>query len=386
MPSVMASFQSTRPLRGATWDGPSASTWATISIHAPLAGRDASFAHWSFGTNHFNPRAPCGARRLSRLSRVLVQYFNPRAPCGARPVIRVACGVPACISIHAPLAGRDKVYEWLAPPDLYFNPRAPCGARPFPQCSYSWIPKFQSTRPLRGATCPGCLPHAPPNISIHAPLAGRDPPGQNTPDAAAISIHAPLAGRDLIKERFKIPRSNFNPRAPCGARPQPIRPEGFPFNISIHAPLAGRDTTSPFMLSPPFSFQSTRPLRGATPVCRSRPPAFIYFNPRAPCGARRGAKMDLEDNQYFNPRAPCGARPRLSCSPEAWITFQSTRPLRGATKIHWAKLCHLWISIHAPLAGRDRLAISSVASAAHFNPRAPCGARREYGYVCARRY
>ena len=264
LPSVMASFQSTRPLRGATWDGPSASTWATISIHAPLAGRDASFAHWSFGTNHFNPRAPCGARRLSRLSRVLVQYFNPRAPCGARP---------------------------------------------FPQCSYSWIPKFQSTRPLRGATCPGCLPHAPPNISIHAPLAGRDPPGQNTPDAAAISIHAPLAGRDLIKERFKIPRSNFNPRAPCGARPQPIRPEGFPFNISIHAPLAGRDTTSPFMLSPPFSFQSTRPLRGATPVCRSRPPAFIYFNPRA----------------------PCGARPKFTGQNFAICGFQSTRPLRGAT-------------------------------------------------------
>ena len=57
-------------------------------------------------------------------------------------------------------------------------------------------------------------------------------------------------------------------------------------------------------------FQSTRPMRGATvECCMHRAVHIFYFNPRAPCGARRRA-----DRQR---RPACG--------------FQSTRPMRGAT-------------------------------------------------------
>ena len=56
-----------------------------ISIHAPLAGRDAALPSRSGGRGHFNPRAPCGARRER----------------GEGALLRVR------ISIHAPLAGRD---------------------------------------------------------------------------------------------------------------------------------------------------------------------------------------------------------------------------------------------------------------------------------------
>ena len=79
-------FQSTRPVWG-----------ATIIIFKCLD-------RWF----NFNPRAPCGARRLSAVSaRIGKLHFNPRAPCGAR---RLLCSLIIryeVISIHAPRVGRD---------------------------------------------------------------------------------------------------------------------------------------------------------------------------------------------------------------------------------------------------------------------------------------
>ena len=101
-------FQSTRPMRGAT-----------------LRPADCSAR-----TRHFNPRAPCGARHLL-VGRALCVCldFNPRAPCGARRHL-----IP-------------RVYE-----DSHFNPRAPCGARLGTSCRVARPQRFQSTRPMRGAT------------------------------------------------------------------------------------------------------------------------------------------------------------------------------------------------------------------------------------------
>ena len=146
------------------------------------------------------------------------------------------------------------------------------------------------------------------------------------------------------------------------------------------------------------TFQSTRPVWGATsqdsvPAVRTR-----RFNPRAPCGARRKPSSivispsavsihaprvgrDAYRVGYsasagcFNPRAPCGARLRF---PARWIrpsAFQSTRPVWGATcgapckeEAHafqstrpvWGAtdsdpLCAVpaHVSIHAPRVGRD---------------------------------
>ena len=80
----------------------------------------------------------------------------------------------------------------------------------------------------------------------------------------------------------------------------------------------------------------------------------MYFNPRAPCGARPAANYRSHQNTaHFNPRAPCGAR----------------------------RYCHPWaqqedlISIHAPRAGRDASSIACLTIHKDFNPRAPCGAR-----------
>ena len=79
----------------------------------------------------------------------------------------------------------------------------------------------------------------------------------------------------------------------------------------------------------------------------------MYFNPRAPCGARRGGKT-----------ASCGE-----------LIFQPTRPLRGATGEPVAWTTKEQISTHAPLAGRDGYVTHIRHRRRHFNPRAPCGAR-----------
>ena len=56
-------FQSTRPSRGATPSGDHLRSQDGISIHAPLAGRDGVSSYGWNDDQHFNPRAPRGARQ-----------------------------------------------------------------------------------------------------------------------------------------------------------------------------------------------------------------------------------------------------------------------------------------------------------------------------------
>ena len=258
-----------------------------------------------------------------------------------------------------------------------------------------------------------------------------------------ISIHAPHTGRDPSK--FIC----------CAYR-----------LISIHAPHTGRDKATSNCGGQAHKFQSTRPIRGATPYFAAWAFRMRYFNPRAPYGARLGrgkcrrrgyqnfnscapygarhligryragsrrisihaphtgrdvlifvlTGLDID----FNPRAPYGARQRLRKCTGSWQKFQSTRPIRGATRCYDPVRQRRHISIHAPHTGRDarklwsrvsltlfqstrpirgatmqddlRLAVPAISihaphtgrdicagyrstSGLHFNPRAPYGAR-----------
>ena len=216
-------------------------------------------------------------------------------------------------------------------------------------------------------------------------------------------------------------RRCFNPRAPCGARPAALGLRHSGLQVSIHAPRAGRDLPAPTVCVSTCPFQSTRPVRGATPPCRRRPPRRRSFNPRAPCGARRSSNLRPGARARFNPRAPCGARPWAATSRGAPTSFNPRAPC-GARRdraardrdghqvsIHAPRAGRdglasvllgqvVRVSIHAPRAGRDRAerlpglrqAVSihapragrddttmtaAFAKYAGFNPRAPCGAR-----------
>ncbi len=79
-------FQSTLPLRGATYIYNLFPVEHYISIHAPLAGSD--FVHFNHPPlpNNFNPRSPCGERRVAFYDFAQATDFNPRSPCGERRV------------------------------------------------------------------------------------------------------------------------------------------------------------------------------------------------------------------------------------------------------------------------------------------------------------
>ncbi len=192
--------------------------------------------------------------------------------------------------------------------------------------------KFQPTRPLRGATTSILTATVIFSISTHAPLAGRDllwigletrflsfqptrPLRGATPSYSLSLLHcydfnprAPCGARPPVTDGAGEPTQNFNPRAPCGARRGRGERKGGHDGISTHAPLAGRDAVLSRRCEDDGIFQPTRPLRGATIV----------------------AQAEAEDD-----------------------TFQPTRPLRGATARNRVIPPIEWISTHAPLAGRD---------------------------------
>ena len=125
--------------------------------------------------------------------------------------------------------------------------------------------------------------------------------------------------------------------------------------ISIHAPHTGRDFRQLHIMANCSIFQSTRPIRGATVVWPIMRVSVVNFNPRAPYGARPRMPGHSPSALYdFNPRAPYGARLRTTSSGGFALSFQSTRPIRGAT----------------------RGGLSTLILFCHFNPRAPYGARR----------
>ena len=124
-------------------------------------------------------------------------------------------------------------------------------------------------------------------ILIHAPRMGRDDDVAEVNPILRISIHAPRMGRDV--------------RGGAG------RERG---EISIHAPRMGRDSLSAAL---------------PCPCC--------HFNPRAPYGARLVLRLAVEPIHDFNPRAPYGARHVPRWRDIRTLTFQSTRPMRGATTI-----------------------------------------------------
>ena len=262
-----------------------------ISIHAPRVGRDGDLSQqgqdqllfqstrpvwgatspqpgYARRTSYFNPRAPCGARRLavyeamaaqeisihalrvgrdetSYASRCSTSNFNPRAPCGARRA-----------NPSRPHAAR------------HFNPRAPCGARLAEAEVYAWAEKFQSTRPVWGAT------NTDYSILDTAEFQSTRPVWGATMTAVyclSFSLHfnprAPCGARLRACTPNKV-LTDFNPRAPHGGATRAFHPCPFLIVISIHAPRMGARLRRRKPCLHASKFQSTRPAwgRDATPL------------------------------------------------------------------------------------------------------------------------
>ena len=213
-------FQSTRPVWGATMTDAEIAEIREFQSTRPVWGATAAQDRAVEDDYHFNPRAPCGARLLQTF------YDLHKQP----------------ISIHAPRVGRDELDLDTVIGVEHFNPRAPCGARLCISTTQKQSEKFQSTRPVWGAT------------------TGKDGFDEHSP---SFQSTRPVWGATRDRPLKRHTGGDFNPRAPCGARPrclhfhtwntafQSTRPVWGATStnlfcmetkeISIHAPRVGRD-------------------------------------------------------------------------------------------------------------------------------------------------
>ena len=123
------------------------------------------------------------------------------------------------ISIHAPRVGSDKSVQEIFYPAMYFNPRSPCGERRDLSHAADAQQSFQSTLPVWGATLLPFGRNPTRDVSIHAPRVGSDFGMDDLFDRYEVSIHAPRVGSDFSRRRRKRSVHSFNPRSPCGERP-----------------------------------------------------------------------------------------------------------------------------------------------------------------------
>ena len=167
-----------------------------------------------------------------------------------------------------------------------------------------------------------------------------------------ISIHAPRVGSDGDRGTPHQACGHFNPRSPCGERPQAAA------NVAL---------------------------------------SYNDFNPRSPCGERRSGSALRREHRKFQSTLPVWGATRLGISAKAKIVFQSTLPVWGATMTCllpglwrvfqstlpvWGATAHkalrnyfMEISIHAPRVGSDGTLKATEVTDAYFNPRSPCGER-----------
>ena len=191
-------FQSTLPLRGATDHRKSFYGKAMIiSIHTPLAGSDVK-VRLLCATFYISIHTPlAGSDRSVITINPSHQYFNPHSPCGERLLIPGHPSSRSDFNPHSPCGERRTSGE-CPRPLKYFNPHSPCGERLW-RCQKVWtLAVFQSTLPLRGATCPISRPCSwPIYFNPHSPCGERLDRSPRRKLQHSISIHTPLAGSDV---------------------------------------------------------------------------------------------------------------------------------------------------------------------------------------------
>ena len=215
------------------------------------------------------------------------------------------------------------------------------------------INPFQSTLPVRGATnaCAFCDNEC--KISIHAPRAGSDPELKLLHHIANISIHAPRAGSDDVCAIIHRIQYQFQSTLPV--RGATIRIVSGPLigKISIHAPRAGSDTLTPEATIEPTDFNPRSPCGERRDAAQEHEVEMLFQSTLPVRGATKDPPCGNARSVYFNPRSPCGERPVAG---RRWMGRRN-------------------ISIHAPRAGSDSRPSCCRYRQWHFNPRSPCGER-----------
>ena len=234
----------------------------TISIHATHAGGDWTFFSLIMVPRYFNPRHPCGWRRILHFLFCSAYYFNPRHPCGWRRRMIKMTHRREVFQSTPPMRVATRICGLARTCPFHFNPRHPCGWRLYVDSMDSVRTTFQSTPPMRVAT--------PPMQSHAASVIFQSTP----PMRVATDNQTPLNPCDVFQS---TPPMRVATLVPTSLRPL--------LRISIHATHAGGDWTY---------WRNGR--------------TSWNFNPRHPCGWRLRTPHEPQRRWYFNPRHPCGWR------------------------------------------------------------------------------
>ena len=304
---------------------------------------------------HFNPRSPCGERRTALIVAPMLPVFQSTLPVWGATGGEDQKSLGKHISIHAPRVGSDGQLQ--------------AGQLP--------VKAFQSTLPVWGATALLLVPLGGLPFQSTLPVWGATKIFTSRTKFKEISIHAPRVGSDDRPPHLHHLPRDFNPRSPCGERHRRIslgkgtrkfqstlpvwgathqqsqKTQGR--NISIHAPRVGSDLSDISANSGTGKFQSTLPVWGAT----------------------KGAGFEMLQSADFNPRSPCGERHGERRRNIVARKFQSTLPVWGATLCFSMRTIVGGISIHAPRVGSDASSSGFMLLPPYFNPRSPCGERRQ---------
>ena len=237
---------------------------------------------------------------------------------------------------------------------------------------------FQSTLPLRGVT-PRTSPRSRRrrNFNPHSPCGERRQGIPSILPSLYFNPHSPCGERHARTRRHRDILCYFNPHSPCGERHkgETLPAQFVPFQSTL--PLRGAtpeldvfDRDMQFQSTLPLrgatcrnsrrrtcrQFQSTLPLRGATCTCAPCRTTYHYFNPHSPCGERQLVVSSISSQQKFQSTLPLRGATWVTESHKAPLgVFQSTLPLRGATLDSTEFGGFGVISIHTPLAGSDGL-------------------------------
>ena len=124
-------------------------------------------------------------------------------------------------------------------------------------------------------------------------------------------------------------------------------------SVSIHAPRTGRDADRQSKTRVKLCFNPRAPY-GARPLLNAASGLAATFQSTRPVrGATSRRTQAFLLLNCFNPRAPYGARHTLDVNKARMVWFQSTRPVRGATYSNPHLPNDYIVSIHAPRTGRD---------------------------------
>ena len=238
-----------------------------ISIHAPHAGCDGAILSVRYSTSNFNPRTPCGVRQLRTQEKQRAGIFQSTHPMrGATKTFFIGSGILSFqsthpmrgatqatirlyrqvrISIHAPHAGCDTLNNCKNKVFCEISIHAPhAGCDNSIKLTFFDSSTFQSTHPMRGATCQSKTSQILVRFQSTHPMRGATIiNGKKVWHRIFQSTHPMRGATGTVDGNFKKPQY-FNPRTPCGVRPFDAEiAEKFSV-ISIHAPHAGCDQTS----------------------------------------------------------------------------------------------------------------------------------------------